>query len=93
MERPTLTVHDRLEIWRCPPLGGPVTFEYCRRMNAGLPCHQLLRCWGERLDVRTYLNENFSQEEIAQAFSTPPPGRMGTIFDVLKQVAEQKKEK
>ncbi|MEW6238363.1 MAG: hypothetical protein AB1656_23510 [Candidatus Omnitrophota bacterium] len=87
-ERPTLTEYDALEIWRCPQLGGPVTFEYCRRMNARLPCHQLMRCWEKRMDIQTYLNENFSRKEIGHAFSSPPPSRMGTIFDVLKQVAE-----
>ncbi len=88
--RPTLTKYDPIEKLRCPQLGGPVTFEYCRKMNMGLPCHQLYKCWEEELDIDEYVKSNFTQEEIDKVFNTPPPGRVGTIFDVLQRVEKMK---
>ncbi|RJP19906.1 MAG: hypothetical protein C4527_26270 [Candidatus Omnitrophota bacterium] len=91
-DRPTLTLHDEREKWRCPQLGGPVHFEYCRRMNRNLPCHQLYKCWSEEFDVDDYVKQNFTEEEIVNVFHTPPLGRVGTIFDVLRRVEEAKKK-
>ncbi len=91
IDRPTLKKYDSEEKWRCPQLGGPVTFEYCRRMNFALPCHLLFACWGERIEVEQYLKENFSPEEMEKVFAAPPRGRVGTMLDALAQVEEQKK--
>ncbi|MFB3788368.1 MAG: hypothetical protein ACE15F_18570 [bacterium] len=88
-ERPTLTCFDAREHWRCPILGGPVPFSYCRAMNSGLPCSRLMGCWNEHLDIRTYLQDNFTEEEIGRVFAQPAPGRMGTIFEVLRRIREQ----
>ncbi len=92
IERPTLTQYDNLEKWRCPQLGGPVKFEYCRRMNLNLPCNQLYKCWNESLDVDQYVKENFTEEENQKVFVLPSRGRMGTIFDVLNRVQAEKQE-
>lgn len=92
-ERPTLKKYDAIEKWRCPQLGGPVTFEYCRRMHVGLPCNQLFNCWNGQIDVQAYLDENFTQEELNSVFEKPSPGRVGTMVDVLKKVLEEKKSK
>jgi hypothetical protein len=89
----SLDHHDALEMWRCTQLGGPVTFNYCRRMNQGLPCRQLKQCWQERMDVESYVQDNFTPEEIQEAFAEKAPGRMGYVFDILQKVAEEKKQK
>ncbi|MBI1390658.1 MAG: hypothetical protein GC154_19685 [bacterium] len=85
----SLTQHDLLEMWRCPQLGGPVTFNYCRRMNGGLPCYTLHRCWDARINVDRYLQENFSEEEIAQAMRKPENMRLQSIFDVIASVKKR----
>ncbi len=89
-QRPTLTQHDNHEKWRCPQLGGPVTFAYCRRMNVGLPCNKLYQCWQNELNVQQFLDDNFTPEEIEKTFASPHSGRMGTIFDALKSVTQNK---
>lgn len=86
----TLTQFDAMDIWRCPQLGGPVTFDYCRRMNGGLPCRKLHACWRQKLDVEQFLAEHYTDEEMQTAFHQPPQGRMDTIFDVLNKVAKNK---
>ncbi|MDP8245591.1 MAG: hypothetical protein P9L94_16020 [Candidatus Hinthialibacter antarcticus] len=85
-DKPTLKQHDECSMWRCPQLGGSVTFEYCRRMNKTLPCFNLFRCWGNELDLQTWLTENFSQEEIQQAMTKPANIRIDSIFDVLQSM-------
>ena len=63
---------DEQEI-RCLQLGGPVTFHYCRRMNGGLPCKLVIGCWQGRLGVLKFLADNFTGDQLRQAF-TPSPG-------------------
>ncbi len=89
-EIPALAVYDSAERWRCPELGGEVTFGYCRKMASGLPCHHLYHCWEESLDIDAYVKHNFTPEQIAQAFETPPRGRVGTIYDVLRNLQQDK---
>ncbi len=88
-EQPALTCFDTREHWRCPILGGPVHFSYCRAMNGGLPCHRVLGCWNGKLDIQTYLQDHFTPEQLDRVFSQPAPGRMGTIFEALRRVREQ----
>ena len=92
-ERPTLTIHDEKEHYRCPQLGDTAKFSYCRRMNGGLPCRQLYGCWMDKIDVNEYLFENFSLEEMEKAFGQPSRGRVATMFDTLNRVLEEKKQK
>jgi len=58
---------EGIEIWRCPQLGGPVTFGYCARMNSQLPCQRIIACWGGAIDVVAYLEGHFSHEELETA--------------------------
>jgi len=51
------TNKDNLEI-RCPRLGGPVSFEYCRTNgDEMLPCWKIFDCWWERFDVAAFLKK------------------------------------
>jgi len=93
LERSTLTVYDTREIWRCPQLGGPVTFEYCRRMNVALPCPKLFACWSRTINVSEYLQKNFTEEEIHRVFDQPAPTRLETMFSVLAEVEKRKNAK
>lgn len=88
-DKPTLTNYDELNMWRCPQLGGPVNFDYCRRMNKAQPCFNLFRCWGDKLDLQTWLDENFTPEEIQKALAKPANLRIDSIFDVLQTIKKQ----
>ncbi len=73
--------HDEREHWRCPQLGGPVQFNYCRRMNKGLPCAQIVACWVGSFDIAEYLVQNFSEEDLKKALSSPKEGRWAKILN------------
>jgi hypothetical protein len=85
----TIEMHDEVTIWRCPSLGGPVPFSYCRKMNNRLPCQSLAGCWGSRIDVPAFLKENYTQEELRQAFGSPKKGRVDTILETLDRTKQK----
>jgi len=79
--------HDAREI-RCPQLGGPVTFGYCRKMNDDLPCRNLLGCWSGRFDVVAFLRATYTVDELKRAFAP----RDKTRFQRLIELAERAKQ-
>lgn len=74
---------------RCPMLGHPVEFRYCRDNAGALPCRKILDCWHERFDIHAYLKEIYSDEEIAQIVSPPKPKLM-QIVEIARRAGEQK---
>jgi hypothetical protein len=83
--------HDNENIWRCPILGGPVPFKYCRTTNNGLSCAKIPDCWHGKFDAIQFLKDNYSDEELKTIFS-PQPGKMERIFGVLERLSDEKKK-
>ncbi|MGA1874723.1 MAG: hypothetical protein ACMUIA_03860 [bacterium] len=83
--------YDHLTI-RCPLLGGEVPFLYCRKQGAGNPCSRLPTCWIERVDIETYIQTFFSQEEIANFFLTPSLGRMEVFLEKLENIKTMQRD-
>jgi len=81
---PTLEQYDDEEI-RCLQLGGPVTFNYCRRVNAGLPCRLLPGCWQGRLDIVGFLTRHFSAEQLQDAFQPPPGSKLERLIALVSR--------
>jgi hypothetical protein len=70
----------------CRMLGHTLSFRYCRAMNTGLPCHNILNCWFERFDIETFIAENYSEEELRDIFK-PPKMKIATMVEVIDKVA------
>jgi len=66
-------------------LGHTLSFRYCRTMNTGLPCHNILNCWFERFDIETFIAENYSEEELQDIFK-PPKMKIATMVEVVAKV-------
>lgn len=79
---------DAEEQWRCPMLGGPVSFRYCRTMNGGLPCSRVLGCWLQRLPLVEFLKANYSPDQLQQALATKPKGRIERMVEGVENAAE-----
>ena len=73
--------HDAEEQWRCPMLGGPVHFGYCRTMNERLPCTRVLGCWLQRLPLVEFLKANYSPEQLQHALATKTKGRIERMIE------------
>ena len=79
---------DHLSI-RCPKLGGSVTFEYCRTLNDGLPCGTVLGCWTGCFDVVSFLESNYSPEQLQRTL-TARRGRMDLIREAVEQARKER---
>ena len=70
---------------RCPRLGSPVTFRYCRETGKGdLPCWKVIDCWWEYFDVVSVLQENFSEEEFAQIINARPKPKLTSLIELVE---------
>lgn len=90
-EQSSCTPFEEKEI-RCPRLGGPVTFWYCRREHLGKPCHKALDCWAAYFDVESFFRDQLTPEEFLERFHTPPQTKIVTLLDLIekaRKVAEQ----
>ena len=77
--------YDDLER-RCPRLGGPVRFHYCRTSGQGPPqCWKVIDCWWERFEVVTYLKAHMTPSEFDSLTSTKPKPKVATLVDLIRR--------
>ncbi len=76
---------------RCPLLGHQICFEYCRSANHEAPCRKILDCWFERFPIVDFMNEHFSQEEIAR-IKEPPKNKVLSLLELIQQAKERSME-
>ena len=77
--------HDSEMHPRCPPLGGEVPFRHCRTTNQGLPCHRIVMCWLDRVDMTAFLRTYYTPEEI-ERMSQRPESRLDILLGTLSRV-------
>jgi hypothetical protein len=75
--------YDHLKTY-CRMLGHEIPFEYCRESNQNLPCRKILDCWFERVKIRQFVDEIYSEEE-KQTIFNPPKEKILTIFDLIEK--------
>ncbi len=73
---------------RCGMLGHQVPFEYCRQCNDSLPCRRIIDCWSHEIDVGSYLQREYTPEEIRQILSPPKPKLLQIIEMARKASAK-----
>ena len=81
---------DDLEAWRCPQLGGPAPFKYCRTMNGDRPCARIIDCWGGSVEIESFLGANYAMEDLKEIFGGPKKGRVDRIVETLDRVKREK---
>ncbi len=74
-----------MEIY-CTQLGMLIGFDYCTKVQNGLPCYNTFGCWKERVDVAAILKANFTDEELMLAFNTIPKSRLQRIMESVHSV-------
>jgi N utilization substance protein B len=76
---------------RCPRLGGPVSFKYCRTTGeGGMPCFKVMDCWWETFDVRTYLENTLSEAAFKSILEAKPPDKIASILDLIEQAKQRR---
>lgn len=76
---------EELEM-RCPKLGGPVTFRYCRSVAGDArSCHKILDCWWQRFDVAGYLKDRLTDPEFEALGRNRPPPKITSLIELIAQ--------
>ncbi len=70
---------------RCPRLGHMIAFSYCYTENSGLPCFKTLDCWFQHFEVRDWLEERLSADQLRQVFEKPPKPKMLSLVELIDQ--------
>ncbi len=82
---------DSLE-QRCPRLGGPVTFKYCRQGGEDdKPCFKIMDCWWESFDVKTYLEDILSESDFKALMNAKPADKITSLIDLIEQAKQRNK--
>ena len=68
----------------CRMLGHDVPFQYCLKPGQALFCRKIFDCWSGKIDVREYIEKNYSKEEIEKAL-TPPQPKMTQLFELIER--------
>ena len=90
-ESSSRATYEEKEI-RCPKLGGPVNFGYCRQENSGLPCSRALNCWSPYFDAETLFRETLTDAQFEDCFFKPPQTKMDTLLELIeraRKIAEE----
>lgn len=83
-ELSTTPPHEEKQI-RCPKLGGPVHFDYCRMEERGRPCSRALSCWSAHFNVDAYFRMTLSTQEFERCFMSPQRSKVSTIIELIER--------
>jgi len=71
---------------RCPRLGGPVSFLYCRTGGTDKqPCWKAFDCWWESFDIVTYMRTTLPEEQFEKLSDTRPQPKVNSIIELIAQ--------
>jgi len=76
---------------RCPMLGHPLTFAYCRAPGSSRPCRKILDCWWETFDVKAFLRSCYDDESLTD-ITAPPKQKMLSLVELIEQARRKKEE-
>ena len=74
---------------RCPRLGHPIVFSYCRSESKGLPCFKTLDCWFQYFPVEAYLRERLSQEEWEKVFEQQGRTKVQSLLELIEEAKKR----
>lgn len=78
---------------RCPRIGGPVNFSYCRTCGEGDGyCFKVLDCWWETFDVEALLRETLSEEALAELTAKRPKPKVSSLVEMIAAAQERCKK-
>ena len=75
---------------RCPRLGGPVPFKYCRDAGDGTgPCFKIMDCWWEEFDIKSYLENHLSRPALEKLMAAKPPSKVASLVELIAQAKKR----
>ena len=80
---------DQLER-RCPRLGGPVLFAYCKTSGDDHSvCWKILDCWLECFDVVGHLKKILSEDEFKELANKKPKPKIVSLVELIEQARKR----
>lgn len=77
--------YDKFER-RCPRLGGPVKFVYCRTCGHEKSiCHKIADCWWEYFDITGYLKTTLPEHEFKALAAAKPKPKIASLMEIIAQ--------
>ena len=74
---------------RCPRLGGPVSFEYCRTCEPECrPCWKVFDCWWQSFDVVSHMRQCLSAEQFDRLVESRPKPKVESLLALITQAKE-----
>ena len=75
---------DQLER-RCPRLGGPVSFFYCKTGSDDRSvCWKIFDCWWECFDVVGYLKKTLSEDTFKKLANSKPKQKIVSLVELVE---------
>lgn len=69
---------------RCPRLGHPVRFHYCRTQAEDDLCPRILDCWWETFDVREFLVAEGKDDEVSALQAHQAPPKLASLAELIE---------
>jgi hypothetical protein len=80
---------DQLER-RCPRLGGPILFGYCRSSgDDGIPCWKIFDCWWEYFDVVEHLKNLLPENIFKRLVRAKPKPKMVSLVELIEEAKKR----
>ena len=78
-------IYDHFER-RCPRLGGPVKFAYCRTCgDQDNFCQKVTDCWWEYFDIISYLKNTLPENEFAALTQAKSKPKITSLMEIIAQ--------
>ncbi len=78
---------------RCPRLGGPVSFSYCKTCDeVQQPCFKIIDCWWETFDVVRYLKDHLSEEQFKRLTKATPRPKIASLVELIEKAKKNESE-
>jgi hypothetical protein len=79
---------------RCPRLGGPIEFSYCRTCeDQNRPCFKIFDCWWEFFDVVNYMREHLPKEQFDKLTHKKNKPKVVSIVEMIREIQKCQKIK
>jgi len=56
-----------------------------------LPCRWVVGCWKERMEIQTFLEDHYTDDELEQIF-TPPRPKIETLINLVAKAKKSAKQ-
>jgi hypothetical protein len=71
-------------------LGHEIKFAYCRQGASAQPCRKIFDCWFETFDIKQFMREQFTDEQI-KAILAPPKPKTTSLIELIQQAQKNTK--